>query len=315
LEGVISERTRIAEEGSQLAEVNGIELCYDDFGDPEADTILLVMGLGMQMLAWEDAFCEQLAMRGFHVVRFDNRDVGLSSKIGGRVNVPAGMLGLTGSAVYTLDDMGADTLGLIDHLELERAHLVGVSMGGMISQKVAAQHPDRVASLCSIMSSSGRRRLSTTPRMDALRLLVRSPATTREDYVDSAAAMFSVIASPDFPPDVEALRDRAGRSWDRSFHPSGVARQLMAVLASGDRTKELRGIEAPTQVIHGLADRLIPVQGGRDTANAIPGARLELIAGMGHDLPTQLWPRVIALITANVERARESSSSGAATEA
>jgi pimeloyl-ACP methyl ester carboxylesterase len=309
---VISERVKIAEEGSQLAEVNGIELCYDDFGDPEAETILLVMGLGMQMLAWDDDFCEMLAMQGFHVVRFDNRDVGLSSKIGGRVNVPAGMLGLTGSAVYRLDDMAADTAGLIDHLELDRVHLVGVSMGGMISQKLAATQPQRVASLCSIMSSSGRRRLSTTPRFDALRMLMRPAATTREDYMDSAATIFSVIASPDYPPDQQAVRDRAGRSWDRSFHPSGVARQLMAVLASGDRTKELARVEAPTQVIHGLADRLIPAQAGKDTARAIRGAKLELIEGMGHDLPPALWPRIVELITTTAARAKaESPSAGA----
>jgi len=300
---VISERDKIAEEGSQLAEVNGIELCYDDFGDPEAETILLVMGLGMQMLAWDDDFCEMLAMAGFHVVRFDNRDVGLSSKISGRVNVPAGMLGLTGSAVYRLEDMAADTAGLIEHLGVERVHLVGVSMGGMISQKLAATQPELVASLCSIMSSTGRRRLSTTPRLDALRMLVRSPATTREEAMDSAATIFSVIASPDFPPDQDAIRDRAGRAWDRSFHPSGVARQLMAVLASGDRTRELGRIKAPTQVIHGLSDRLIPVQGGKDTAKAIPGAELELIKGMGHDLPPALWPRITELITTNIARA------------
>ncbi len=301
---MVSEAIKIAEEGSQLARVNGIELCYDDFGDPEAETILLVMGLGMQMLAWDPEFCGMLAQRGFHVVRFDNRDVGLSTKLGGRVNIPAGMIGLTGSAVYTLDDMAADTLGLIDHLELERVHLVGVSMGGMISQKVACSYPDRVASLCSIMSSSGRRRVGTAPRLDALRMLMQKPARTREAYIESAATMFSVIASPAYPPDPEQLRERAGRAWDRCFCPSGVARQLMAVMASGDRTRELAKITAPTQVIHGRDDRLIPARAGRNTAAAIQRAKLELIEGMGHDLPPGLWERVGELIVHNIGRAQ-----------
>ena len=308
---MISEADQIAAEGSKLAVVEGIELCYDDFGDPEAETILLVMGLGMQMLGWDDEFCEMLAMRGYHVVRFDNRDVGLSSKLAGRVNIPAGMVGLTGSAVYGLDDMAADTAGLIEHLELERVHLVGVSMGGMISQKLAAKFPERVATLTSIMSSSGRRRPSTTPRFDALRLLMRSPATTREEYMASATTMFTVIASPAYPTDAERIRENAGRAWDRSFHPSGVARQLMAVLAGGDRTRELRSITAPTLVIHGLDDRLIPVRGGKDTAAAIPGSRLELIEGMGHDLPPALWPRLVDLIAENASQAEASRSPAA----
>jgi pimeloyl-ACP methyl ester carboxylesterase len=296
------EQTKAAGEGSQLAESNGLLLCYQEFGDPEAETILLVMGLGMQMLAWDEEFCELLAMQGYRVVRFDNRDVGLSSKVSGRVNVTAGMLGLTGSAVYTLDDMAADTVGLLDHLGAERAHLVGASMGAMISQKVAATRPDRVASLCSIMSGTGRRRLSTTPRLDALRLLVRSPATTREDYITAATMMFGVIGSPDYPTDKKLLREHAERAWDRCFYPSGVARQLMAVLASGDRTKEVRRITAPTLVIHGLADKLIPPRAGRDTAAAIEGSRLELVPGMGHDFPRQLWQPISEMIIENAQR-------------
>ncbi len=302
---MVSEATKIAEEGSQLARVNGIELCYDDFGDPEAETILLVMGLGMQMLAWDPEFCGMLAQRGFHVVRFDNRDVGLSTKLAGRVNIPAGMIGLTGSAVYTLDDMAADTLGLVDHLELERVHLVGVSMGGMISQKVACSYPDRVASLCSIMSSSGRRRPSTTPPLRrAADADAEAGPATREAYIESVATMFSVISSPAYPPDPEQLREHAGRAWDRCFCPSGVARQLMAVMASGDRTRELAKITAPTQVIHGRDDRLIPARAGRNTAAAIQRAKLELIDGMGHDLPPALWERVCELIVRNAGRAQ-----------
>jgi pimeloyl-ACP methyl ester carboxylesterase len=296
------EQTRAAEEGSRLAESNGLLLCYEEFGDPEGETILLVMGLGMQMLAWDEEFCELLAMQGYRVVRFDNRDVGLSSKVSGRVNVAAGMVGLTGSAVYTLDDMANDTTGLLDHLGVERAHLVGASMGGMVCQTVAALSPERVASLCSIMSSTGRRRLSTSPRLDALRLLLQRPATSREDYIAAMTMMFGVIGSPDYPADAERMREHAERAWDRCFYPSGVARQLMAVLASGDRTRELRRITAPTLVIHGLADKLIPPRAGRDTAAAIPGARLELLPGMGHDFPPQLWQPISEMIVDNARR-------------
>jgi pimeloyl-ACP methyl ester carboxylesterase len=292
-----SDRERAAAEGSELAESNGITICYQEFGDPGDETILLVMGLGMQMLAWDVEFCELLAGRGFHVVRYDNRDTGLSTKLSGRVNIPAGMLGLTGSAVYDVDDMAADARGLLDHLGVGRAHVVGASMGGMIAQQLAAHHPDRVASLTSIMSTTGKRKPSTMPRFDALRLLLSKPAASREDYVSSITSLVGVIGSPDYPADPDRLREQAARSWDRCYYPSGIARQLMAIMASGDRTADVRTIQAPTLVIHGLADRLVPARGGRDTAAAIRGSRLELIDGMGHDLPPQLHGRIGGLIT------------------
>lgn len=295
------DRERTAAEGSKLAESNGILLCYQEFGDPRDETILLVMGLGMQMLAWDEEFCELLAGRGFHVVRYDNRDTGFSTKLSGRVNIPAGMLGLTGSAVYDVDDMAADARGLLDHLEVGRAHVVGASMGGMIAQQLAAHHPTRVASLTSIMSTTGKRKPSTMPRFDAMRLLLSKPATTREDYVDSVVGLIGVIGSPGYPADPERLRAQAARAWDRCFYPSGIARQLMGIMASGDRTADVRRITAPTLVVHGLADRLVPPRGGRDTAAAIAGARLELVDGMGHDLPPPLWERLAGLI---VEHAR-----------
>ena len=297
------DRERAAAEGSKLAESNGIALCYQEFGDPSDETVLLVMGLGMQMLAWDEDFCELLAGRGFHVIRYDNRDTGLSTKLSGRVNIPAGMLGLTGSAVYDVDDMAADARGLLDHLEVGRAHVVGASMGGMIAQQLAARHPDRVASLTSIMSTTGRRKPSTMPRFDAMRLLLSRPATTREEYVDSVVGLIGVIGSPGYPADPERLRAQAARAWDRSFYPSGIARQLMAIMASGDRTADVRRITAPSLVIHGLADRLVPPRGGRDTAAAIEGARLELIDGMGHDLPSQLWERIGGLVTGHARTA------------
>ena len=285
------------EDRSELAKVGRLAIAYERFGDPCDPALLLVMGLGMQMLAWDEEFCELLVGEGFHVIRFDNRDVGLSSKIGGkRVNLTAGLLGMTGSAAYTLDDMAADTTGLLDQLGIERAHLVGASMGAMISQQIAATQPDRVLSLTSIMAGSGRRSLGTIPRPEVLRLLLRSPSGTRDAFIDETVEMFGLIGSPGYPGDEDRLRERIARSYDRSFHPEGTARQLMAILASGNRRGALKRITAPTLVIHGADDRLVPAAAGRDVAATIPGARLELIEGMGHDLPPELWPRFVAMI-------------------
>jgi pimeloyl-ACP methyl ester carboxylesterase len=280
----------------QFAPVGKLMISYEEFGNPSDETVLLVMGLGMQMIAWDEEFCRLLVERGFHVIRFDNRDVGLSSKLSGRVNIPAGMVGLTGSAVYTLDEMAADAAGLLDHVGIEAAHVVGASMGGMIGQKLAATRASRVRSLVSIMSNTGKRRVSALPRPDAMRALLRRPPSSREEFVDDMIETFETIGSPAYPADPVLLRERVAASYDRCFYPAGVARQLMAVLASGDRTRELGRITAPTQVVHGTADRLVPPRAGRDTAAAIPGARLELIDGMGHDLPRQLWPQFVEMI-------------------
>ena len=294
------------EDRTELAKAGRMVIAYERFGDPADPALLLVMGLGMQMLAWDEEFCELLVAEGFHVIRFDNRDVGLSSKIGGkRVNLTAGMLGLTGSAAYTLDDMAADTVALLDDLGIERAHLVGASMGAMISQQVAATHPDRVHTLTSIMAGTGRRSIATLPRPDVLRLLLRAPSSTREAFIDETVEMFGRIGSPGYPGDEERLRERVGRSYDRSFHPEGVARQLMAILASGNRRKALARITAPTLVIHGADDRLVPPAAGRDVAATIPQSRLELIEGMGHDLPPGLWPRFVSLIAEHAASAAD----------
>jgi pimeloyl-ACP methyl ester carboxylesterase len=296
--------TQTSPAGEQLTQVGRMMLCYEEFGDPANETVLLVMGLGMQMLGWDEEFCEQLAGRGFHVVRFDNRDVGLSSKGTGRVNVRAGLLGFTGTATYDLDDMAADGAGLLGALGVDSAHVVGASMGGMIGQQLAARFPARVRSLCSIMASTGRRKLSTTPRPEAMMTLLRPPASTRDEFVEGTVRIFETIGSPRFPPDPERIRERAARSYDRCFYPIGTARQLMAVLASGNRTRHLRSIDAPTVVIHGCEDKLVPAQAGRDVSDAISGARLELIEGMGHDLPMPLWPRFQNLIEENAGRSR-----------
>ena len=289
----------------ERAEVpGGLEIAYESFGDPDNPTVLLVMGLGMQMLGWDEEFCEQVAERGFRVVRFDNRDVGLSSKVGGGApNVLAGAVGIR-KADYALADMAIDAVGLLDHLEVDGAHLVGASMGGMIAQTIAARHPERALSLCSIMSGPGGRRRATMPRMSVMGTLLSRPPREREAYAGHVAGIFERIGSPGFSHDRERLRRRALISYDRCFHPAGAARQLMAIMASGNRSSEIARITCPTLVIHGREDKLLPSAGGEATAQAIAGARLELIDGMGHDLPIELWPRFADLIAENAARAK-----------
>jgi pimeloyl-ACP methyl ester carboxylesterase len=288
----------------RTASANGLEIVYEEFGDREKPTVLLIMGLGVQMLGWDAEFCEQLAGRGFRVVRFDNRDVGRSTKIeGGRPpDLGAAIAGDMSSASYRLEDMAGDCAGLLDHLEVEAAHLVGASQGGMIAQTVALRFPERAKSLVSMMSSTGSRQAGQ-PHPEAIPTLLTPSPADREGFVNFVVSAWRVIGSPGFDRDEEGLRLRAGASWDRGIHPEGTARQLLAILASGDRTEALRGLELPTVVIHGTDDPLIDVSGGKATAAAIPGAELVLIEGMGHDLPRELWPRFVDLIVANAERA------------
>ena len=288
-----------------IAPANGIELAYESFGDPADPTMLLIMGLGVQMLGWDVELCELLAGRGFSVVRFDNRDVGRSTKIEGgpRPDVMAVAMGDASSASYTLDEMAEDCAGLLDHLGVEAAHVVGASQGGMIGQTLAIRHPGRVLSLASIMSSTGDRAVGQ-PHPEAMPALLTTPPADREGYAEQVVRAFRAIGSPGFDTDEERLRERARASFDRGYYPEGTARQLVAILASGDRTEALRRLDVPTVVIHGADDALIDVSGGRATAAAIPGAELELIEGMGHDLPRELWPRFVDLIVANADRAR-----------
>jgi pimeloyl-ACP methyl ester carboxylesterase len=262
------------------------------------------MGLGTQMLGWHEEFCEVLASRGFFVVRFDNRDVGRSTSIDGGPppNIGAAFAGDTSSASYLLRDMAADAFGLLDFLGIERAHVVGASMGGMIAQTMAIEDPGRVLSLTSIMSTTGNREVGQA-HPEGVAALLRAPASDREGFAEGAVAAFRAIGSKGFEFDEEGFRSRALRSYDRGYNPLGVARQLLAIVASGDRTEALGRVEVPTQVIHGDVDALIDVSGGRATAEAIPGARLEIIEGMGHDLPKPAWPRIIDAIVANTERA------------
>jgi pimeloyl-ACP methyl ester carboxylesterase len=289
----------------QFCTVGDVELCYETFGDPGDPAVLLAMGLATQMVAWHEELCAELAERGFHVIRFDNRDIGRS----GRVEGPAPTLMQLvrrdkRAAVYTLDELAADAVGLLDGLGIERAHVVGASMGGMIAQTIAARHPERVLSLVSIMSNTGAR-WSGQPSPRLYPVLLRRPPRDREGYVRHTAWVLSQIGSKGFEGDEEDMRRLAELSYDRGLNPVAAARQLAAIIASGDRTPLLRTITAPTLVIHGTADRFVTPSGGRATARAIPGARLLMIPGMGHDLPRATWPRILDAIEENAARAGE----------
>jgi pimeloyl-ACP methyl ester carboxylesterase len=287
----------------QFCTVGKVELCYETFGDPEAPAMLLTMGLATQMLGWHEDLCAALADRGFHVIRFDNRDVGRSQRMDGHVPSLLQLLRRDKRAAsYTLDDMAADGAGLLDHLEIEAAHVVGASMGGMIAQTMAARHRDRVLSLVSWMSNTGSR-WSGQPSPLIWPILVKPPPRGREQYMEHAVQVFSKIGSPDFARDDDDLRRLAGMSYDRGLNPAAGARQLAAIIHSGDRTPLLRTITAPTLVVHGSKDRMVPASGGRATARAIPGARLLIVDGMGHDMPRAAWPQILDAIEENAARA------------
>ena len=276
----------------------GIELCYDQTGDPADPPILLIAGLGQQLHSWPNDFVAALAGRGFRVTRFDNRDAGRSTHMSYPPPNPVAMFrGGDRRKQYHLGDMARDTVGLLDALGYVDAHLVGISMGGMIAQTVAAHHPGRVRTLTSIMSTTGAPRLGRPAMSTWRRMLTSRPPRTRAEAMDRAANMFSHIGSHGFPFDEHAVREYAGIAWDRDPSPAGIVRQLAGIFASGDRTAELGHIDVPTLVIHGDRDRMVHPTGGSATARAIPGARLETITGLGHDLPIGAWGRIIDLIT------------------
>ena len=281
-----------------------IDVAYERFGVAESPPVLLVMGLGTQMLGWPDEFCEALGGRGAHVIRFDNRDVGLSSHLtdAPQPDVLAALSGDATSAPYTLSDMAADTVGLLDALELDSAHLVGASMGGMIAQTTAIAYPGRVRSLTSIMSSTGDPSVGQASQA-ALSALLSPPAPTRADAIDRTVSIVRVIGSPGFELDEPELRRRTGVAYDRAYDPGGIVRQIVAIAASGDRTAALRSVAVPTLVVHGAADPLVDVSGGRATARAIPGAELVVFDHMGHDLPRPLWAEIVRHIAELVDRA------------
>ena len=286
---------------------NGVQIEYETLGSPADPALLLVQGLGGQLISWPEEFCSALAARGFFVVRFDNRDSGLSTRIeDGPVPDAMGVyLGDASSVSYTLDDMADDAAGLLDALGIRAAHLVGISMGGMVAQTLAVRHPHRILTLCSISSTTGDRSVGQ-PTPEAMSRLGRPAASSRDEAIESGLEGHRLLGSRAYPTDEEEVRRRAARSYERSFCPEGVARQLCAILASGDRTEGLADISVPTLVVHGTDDALIQPSGGEATAKAIPGAELLMIDGMGHDLPSGVWPRIVDAIAANAARRRRS---------
>jgi pimeloyl-ACP methyl ester carboxylesterase len=277
---------------------NGVDLRYETVGNPDDPALLLIMGLGAQLIDWPAAFCEELAGRGYFLVLFDNRDSGLSTAFD-ELGVPDG----PGRAPYLLSDLAADAAGLLKALGVERAHVVGASMGGMIAQQLTIDHPELVASLCSIMSTTGDRAVGRATK-EAIAALTRPRLGSREEIIAGGIAMSRVIGSPGYPAAEEELHRRAAAKFDRSFRPAGTQRQYAAILASPDRTAALASVTVPTLVIHGEDDPLVGVSGGRATAAAVPGATLLVIPGMGHDLPQAVWPTVIDAITRNIETSR-----------
>lgn len=290
-----------AHQPPQIARANGIDICYEIFGDANAEPMLLIMGLGGQMVLWDDDFCRQLAARGLCVIRFDNRDIGKSSHLsGGKRLTPVELLKLRFlkipvAAPYRLSDMAEDSIGLLDALGIKSAHLVGMSMGGMIAQEIAISHPHRARSLTSIMSTTGNPRIPP-PTREATAVLMAPPPTTREEYFARFAQTWKVLRVGSFPQDEALDRSRAERTFERGLNPAGVGRQLRAILASGSRKERLHTVKAPTLVIHGTVDPLVHPAGGKDTAASIPGAKLLMIEGMGHALPIPMWPQIIDAI-------------------
>jgi pimeloyl-ACP methyl ester carboxylesterase len=275
---------------------NGIEIEYEIFGDPDGIPLLLVAGLGVQMLSWDDVFCELLAGRGFCVIRFDNRDCGLSTWMdsAGPPDIAAALSGDARPA-YQLDDMAADAAGLLDALRIPAAHVVGASMGGFLAQLIALNHPDHVLSLTSIMSGpGGEDEVAPTPEGQAVLLV--SPQSTREARIEQGTWIRKVLKGSLDPWDEDFERARVSRSIDRAYHPDGNARQLIAILAAESRLERLSSLQVPTLVIHGVEDILIPIENGRLVASAVPGARMIEIEGMGHDLPERVWPHVVDAI-------------------
>ena len=284
----------------------GISLCYERFGNEADPPMLLIMGLGTQMIGWPDEFCAQLAERGFHVIRFDNRDIGRSAKVQGPPPTPRQLLTRKIDPVlYRLSDMATDAVNLLQELGLAPAHIVGASMGGMIAQTIAAQKPESTRSLVSIMSNTGHR-WKGQPAFGIYRYLLRRAPEDREGYIKYTTKVFKAIGSRGLPFDKERVRDMVARSYDRGHDPAGPSRQLAAIVASGDRTAELRTIRVPTLVIHGSKDKMVAKSGGVATAEAIPGALLMIVEGMGHDLPEAAWPQLVPAIAEHAHAADRS---------
>lgn len=283
---------------------DGIEICYQTFGSPADDPLLLVMGLGGPMTWWDAELCRQLAEAGFFVIRYDNRDVGRSTRLDGVVTMPKLTRAFLGRKVrppYTLTDMAEDGLGVLDHLGIRSAHVWGVSMGGMIAQTMAVAHPERVRSLTSMMSTTGARTVGFQHPSLLGPFLARSVG--RDAYVEGSVRLWKLIGSPGFPTTEEEVRRRAEETYERGVDTKASARQILAILTQPNRTRDLRRVKAPTLVIHGLADKMVHVSGGRATSMAIPGSELMLIDGLGHDIPKELWPTLVRAVRRNADRA------------
>lgn len=284
------------------AKSNAIEIEYDTFGDPAAEPLLLIMGLAMQMIQWDEAFCESLAERGHYVIRFDNRDVGKSTffEESGIPNIfdvlQKSVAGEPTGAPYLLSDMAADTAGLLDALGLESAHIAGASMGGMIAQTLAFSRPEKVRSLTSIMSTTGDPSLPQ-PAADVQAVLLAPPPPEREANIEHSVKLWNVIGSPGYPVDPAQLRVKLAEAYDRSFYPPGAARHIAAILSGASRREALGSVTAPTLVIHGREDPLVPLAGGEDTAKHVRDAKLLIIEGMGHDMPEALFPTLVDAIS------------------
>ena len=290
------------------AKANGIELEFDTFGQESHEPLLLIMGLGGQMLLWNEEFCEMLAERGHFVIRFDNRDVGLSTWCDDK-GVPDLMAlfaslgkGPAPEAPYSLDDMADDAMAILDAVGVEKAHICGASMGGMIAQATAIRHPHRVKSLTSIMSTTGNPELPS-PSPEAVQILATPTPPDREAAMERSVEAERVIGSPAYPVDPEVTREMAGLLHDRAYHPEGTARQMAAIAAHGNRREALEKLDIPALVVHGKADKLVPVEGGLDTHEALSNSELYLIDGMGHNMPRELWESLIERISQLTQRA------------
>ena len=286
-----------------LVKANGIEIAYDTFGNKDDEPILLIMGLSCQMILWEDEFCFRLAEKGFYVIRFDNRDVGMSTKMTalGMPHIQGLLLGKLSVGPYTISDMAKDTVGLLDALRIEKAHVVGVSMGGMIGQEIAISYPESLMTLISIMSTTGSP-LLPPPSSEVIELLFRPIPTIQDTFVSYFRDVWRVLSGPRFPMD-DTTAVRLGReTYRRGVDPAGNARQLAAIIVSGSRKERLATVKCPTLVIHGTQDPLVSVEGGVDTAESIPRADLKIFDGMGHWLAPGLWPEIIGAIAGHVQR-------------
>jgi len=283
----------------------GVDICFQTFGDPGGEPLLLVMGLGGPMTWWDPGFCQLLADRGFFVIRYDNRDTGRSSRVSGRINrrkIVASFAGMKAKTPYSMQDLADDGFALLEHLDVDAAHVVGISMGGMIVQTMALSQPKRVLSMTSIMSTTGRRTVGwQDPRL--LPMLLAPRDGSREQYVETSARLWRLIGSPHYPDTTESIRDRAGETWDRGISRAGVARQMGAILTQPDRSRALRSLRVPTLVIHGTQDKMVHVSGGRATSQAIAGSELLLVPGMGHDVPRDLHETFVDAIRRVADRA------------